>query len=254
MSGGDRNQGQDLYDGKPGHMTMLADFYNGESSWDDYVSHFETVCEINDWSLRERGRMLAASLRGLARTCLSELREDRTDYYRLTRILAERFGHTERPELYVAEFKNRVRKEGENLRDLGRGLRRLATLAYPEMAEVYRDQLAKDQFIDAIEDAEMRIRIFRARPRTLEEAVTTATEVETFRRVEAQRSGSSRPVRGYARQIEATERSFVRTPRLVDESPDLLHRLEKLEEWAESLFERQGNGNRSELRGWSRPQ
>jgi anion-transporting ArsA/GET3 family ATPase len=57
---------------------------------------------------------------------------------------------------------------------------RLARLAYPEAPIEVLETLTKDQFIDALNDDEMRLRVAQARPTTLRAALGIALEIESF--------------------------------------------------------------------------
>jgi hypothetical protein len=57
-------------------------------------------------------------------------------------------------------------------------------LAYPTATAEIRETLTKDQFVDALVDSEMRIRIKQARPRNLNDAIQLAVELEAYNRAE----------------------------------------------------------------------
>jgi hypothetical protein len=81
--------------------------------------------------------------------------------------------------------------------ELGQVIRRLAKLAYPTATTEIRETLSKDQFVDALVDSEMRIRIKQARPRNLNDAIQLAVELETYNRAEKRnyaRSTTTEPV------------------------------------------------------------
>jgi len=63
-------------------------------------------------------------------------------------------------------------------------IRRLASLAYPTLVNKARESLAKDQFIVALFDPEVRIRIKQSRPKTLNEAVMHAVELDAYNKAE----------------------------------------------------------------------
>jgi hypothetical protein len=59
-------------------------------------------------------------------------------------------------------------------------IRRLVNLAYLTVPESVRDTLAKQHFIEALADSEMRIRIKQSRPQNLNDAIRLAVELETY--------------------------------------------------------------------------
>ena len=73
---------------------------------------------------------------------------------------------------------------GESLPELGQAIRRLANLAYPTTPTEIRETLSKDQFVDALQDSEMRIRIKQARPKYVNDAIQLAVELEAYNRAE----------------------------------------------------------------------
>lgn len=45
---------------------ISPDTYNGTTSLQDYLAHFEVCADVNFWNNREKARFLADSLRGSA--------------------------------------------------------------------------------------------------------------------------------------------------------------------------------------------
>jgi len=66
----------------------------------------------------------------------------------------------ERIEFQMAEFRARHWEWDKKVPDLASSLQRLVAIkAYPEVVEQLQDSLTKDQFIDALEDCEVRMKI-----------------------------------------------------------------------------------------------
>lgn len=66
--------------------------YDGSGMWNDYLSHFESVCLLNEWTETEKGLYLASSLRGLAQGVLgNQPRDERQNYAKLVKALQDRF-------------------------------------------------------------------------------------------------------------------------------------------------------------------
>ena len=89
----------------------------------------------------------------------------------------------------------------ETLSELGQGIRRLTNLAYPTAPGEVRETLAKDQFIDALIDSDIRIRIKQSRPANLNEAISCAVELEAYNRVEKR----DKEFRGHLRTATSEE-------------------------------------------------
>ena len=124
---------------------------------------------------------MAVSLRGQAQGVLGNLPlELRQDYKELVKSLEERFSPSNQTELYRTQLRERRQKAIETLSELGQDVRRLVNFAYPTAPKVVRETLAKEQFIDALIDVDMRSRIKQARSVSLNDAVRHAVELEAF--------------------------------------------------------------------------
>ena len=111
---------------------------------------------------------LAVSLKGPVLTVLSNLHpEGQRCYATLVAVLESRFGSAHQAELNRTKLRNRVRRREEGLPELAEDVERLARLAYPEAQPALLEVLVKDQFIDALSDEDMRLRIRQGHPRTL---------------------------------------------------------------------------------------
>ena len=81
-------------------------------------------------------------------------------------------------------MRERRQRASETLPELGQDVRRLANLAYPTAPIEVRETLAKEQFIDALKDSDMRIRIKQSRPVDLNDAIRHAVELDAFNSAE----------------------------------------------------------------------
>ncbi|KAJ8019353.1 hypothetical protein HOLleu_42118 [Holothuria leucospilota] len=147
------------------------------------------VAELHRWSGGVKAMCLAASLRGDARAILADLEaEKRRNYTDLVDALSSRFGPTRQTELRRIQLRNRGRKKGETIPELAQDVKRLTRFAYPGASSHLQDQLARDHFVDCLEEPELRLGVHQTRPKTLEEAVQAALEIEAFYTVERQRN------------------------------------------------------------------
>lgn len=170
--------------------------YDGANSWIDYKAHFDLVAKVNNWSIDQRGLYLAVSLRGHAQSILGDLPvESRSDYESLITVLEERFAPPGQTELYRLQLRERRIKPGESLPELGQHIKRLSNLAYPTAPRDVRDILAKEQFLDALSDANVRVNIKQCKPTSLDEAIQLALELEAYSKTEK----SSRITQGHLR-------------------------------------------------------
>ena len=90
---------------------------------------------------------------------------DKTD--ELVRSLEERFSPSNQTELYRKQLRERRQKAAESLPELGQDVGRLTNLAYPMAPNDVREILTKEQFIDGLASADMRLRVKQARPLNL---------------------------------------------------------------------------------------
>ena len=102
------------------------------------------------------------------------------DYQALVTALESRFGTAHQTELHRSRLKSRIRGQEESLPALAEDVERLTRLAYPDAtAQPMWDLLAKDRFIDALQDEELRLRLRQARPASLCDALHLALELES---------------------------------------------------------------------------
>ena len=153
-----------------------------------YRTQFELLADMNKWSDTDKAAHLAINLRGAAATVLTNLHPtQRWSYEALTAALDSRFGVAHQTELNRARLKARSRRREETLVELAEDVERLACLAYPEAAETMVEVLAKDQFVDALPEEDMRLRIRQNKPTTLRDALRLAVELESYELVSRQR-------------------------------------------------------------------
>ncbi len=72
--------------------------------------------------------------------------------------MRQRFAPSNQTELYKIQLKSRTRQRDETLSELGQSVRRLASMAYPDASTELVEILAKDHFIEALQDSEMRLK------------------------------------------------------------------------------------------------
>ena len=98
------------------------------------------------------------------------------------------------------EHRTLYRKKDQSLPELAQTTRRLTRQTFPEAT---RETLAKNHFIDALPDADVRWRIQQTRPKSLKDALTTAVELEAFQTANIQRSQANRVVVPHAQTAAA---------------------------------------------------
>ena len=196
--------------------------YDGQSSWEAYKLQFEMLAQLNGWNEAQKATYLAVSLRGTALTILTNLPPgQRSEYRSLLSALDNRFGTAHQTELNRVKLRNRTRRREESLPELAEDIECLSRLAYPDAAPGMLDVLAKDQFIDAMTDEDMRLRIRQNKPMNLREALEYALELESYYLANKQRIRVARET-----QLEQDRAPSVNKADL-DQSSDVLEKLQK---------------------------
>ena len=157
--------------------------YDGTSSFKDFLIQFEMISEFNNWSIEVMAQELALSLKGQAVAVLADLDSAHRRYYpSLVEALKARFEPDNQIQLHRAKLKSRIRKENEPLPQLAQDIRRLVRDANPGVPLDIRETMAKDSFLDALNDKELELSVFQSQPRNLQDALRIALEIEAFYR------------------------------------------------------------------------
>ena len=155
--------------------------FDGKVSWDSYKTQFEMLSSMNHWGDTEKATYLAISLRGAAMG--SWIICPQTSAWitmLLSAALEIRFGTAHQVELSRMRLKGRTQRRDESLPELAEDIERLTRCAYPDAAANMIEVLAKDQFIDALQNEDMRLRVRQSRPSTLRQTLEAALELESF--------------------------------------------------------------------------
>ena len=175
--------------GNNNHFKMRPQNYDGSSDFEEFLCQFEITCEINAWKYKEKSLYLANCLTGEARSLLNELDSDgRRDYDTLIERLKNRFGSVNRSEIYRTQLKSRTRNKGETIQELAQAIKKLVRQAYPGVNKDVIETLSLDNFIDAITDSDIRMRVRELSPKSLEEAEQICVRLEAYKIADKQRS------------------------------------------------------------------
>ena len=132
------------------------------------------------WSLELKRKYLGVSLRGAAQTVLYDFNAECKTYEELVKFLRSRFQPDEQEALYKVQLRNRRRLPGESLNDLAQAIRQLTQNAYPKAPVEWRETVAKDQFIETLSERQLRHQVYSMFPKTLNDALATAVQLEAF--------------------------------------------------------------------------
>ena len=166
---------------KLSRKNLKAPFFNGETSFKDFLVQFELIAQLAEWDVQTMALELATCLRGSAVSVLSDLpHRDRTYYPTLVQALSNRFDPENQTQLYKAQLRTRIRKDGESIPELAQDINRLVRSAYIELPSELREGIAKDCFIESLNNRELEMAVFQSRPKSLQQAVNVAIEFEAF--------------------------------------------------------------------------
>ncbi|HSN23793.1 MAG TPA: zinc finger CCHC domain-containing protein [Methylomicrobium sp.] len=178
-----------------------------------HLARLENCSRYYGWNSDDRLCHLRASLDGIAASILWELEPDSTESDLLA-LLQQRFGDSEQTESYRVQLKARRRLPGESLQHLYQDVCRLLALSYPAEQSKLSQLVARDAFLDCLNDPSIRIRILEKDCTNIQQAYTVAARFEAFSECAA------------AAENEAAKRK-VRAVTGVDQSNSKLDKLEQ---------------------------
>ncbi|CAG2214813.1 unnamed protein product [Mytilus edulis] len=163
--------------------------------WSDFLRYYENIATLNGWSDERKRMVFLTTLRGQAEAYVHGLpNSDIINWNSLLQKMELRFGHSNMKESYLVEAKLRKRKSGETFRDLGQSIEDLYRRAYPASPDTVQENSIKT-FLDACgESEEFRLSVRRSRPKTLQDAVTSAMEEECIRLSERHKNSMKKSV------------------------------------------------------------
>lgn len=160
---------------------VLPDTFNGEANWDQWIFHFESVAEVNEWTAEQKIKWLKVRLTGRAQSAFLHLSSEvRGNYERAKKSLRERFEPESRRNRYEAEFQTRRRKKTESWADFAEDLRTLTDKAYPELQEEARERLALNAYLTQLDQPQVAFAVKQKGPKSLDAAVSATLEMESY--------------------------------------------------------------------------
>ena len=113
-------------------------------------------------------------------------------YTALCQALEERFGDSQRAEVFKSGLRSRKRKDGESLPALAQEISHLVRRAYPGIGQQGMEELAVEKFREALPDHEQRMSVFRSKAKTIDQAVRAALDTESWQISENRRTPAAR--------------------------------------------------------------
>src|SRR5271169_414397 len=153
--------------------------YDGSDDLKLFQSDFNKEASFMGWSVAERKRNLEFCLTGSARLLLRELTDDAGEEV-IWAALHTRYGTEQQQDLYCGQLKSRRRRKGETLGSLYDDICRLTALAYPAIYHGSRQRIAKDAFVDGLNDRSLREKILMYMPPDVDKAYRIATQLEAI--------------------------------------------------------------------------
>ena len=178
----------------------LPEVFNGEGSWTDWLDHFESVADVNEWDAAANKKWIRARLTGRAAKALRKLPDDDCETFdKITATLKKRFEPKCKKEVYMAEFQAKRKKRTEDWAAFGEDLKTLVERAYPMLQAEAQELLALNHFLSQLEDSQLSFgdrRCYRLR-----------TDLQKFRRCHCKRVQARIPGR-CTEELEPAAASF----------------------------------------------
>ena len=160
---------------------VLPETFNGEGNWTEWFEHFESVAAVNGWQDRDKLLWLRVRLVGRAATAFRRVDDGARDSYAdCIEALKEWFDPRSKRELYLAELLARKKRRSEDWATFAEDLKLLVDKAYPELQDDAREQLALTHYLGQLEQPQLAFSVKQRRPRTVDEAVRTTLEMESY--------------------------------------------------------------------------
>jgi len=163
----------------PAKYLLKLNPYNGEDHLETFLAKFRYMGKYVGWSERDRFHHLCASLKGEAGQVLWDHASNATADS-VIELLRTRFGNELHIERFRAELRARWRKCGEPLQSLYLDIVRMATLAHPNGDVNLTQHVAREAFINALDNSELQVNIMEKQPATVEEALSIAIRLEAY--------------------------------------------------------------------------
>jgi len=208
---------------------VLPEKFNGTNNFNEWISHFEGIAAINKWTDEDKKLWLGIRLTDKAHVAFTRLPTSAHQSYEALKLaLTERFEPTSKQEVFKAEFESRRKSKTESWGDFGDELLRLVDKAYPALQYQAKEQFALSRYLDQLEPAEVAFGVKQRRPKTINEAVSSTIELESYLMKPAHRNSSSV---SHAPTDEQLMTESVRAVQqdLVGVMQKLVERVEKLE-------------------------
>ena len=159
--------------------TLKLVTFNGSKCLKTFLAKFENCSDYYEWTEEEKLCHLRASLEGPVGQVLWDTGQQ-SSVDEVVGLLKNRFGCLSEEERYRSELKARRRRREESLQSVYQDVRRLMALAFPGQSGSMWEIMARDAFVESLDDPSLRIRVLERYPTTLEEALKIASLLEAL--------------------------------------------------------------------------
>jgi len=161
--------------------------YNGSTCLETFFAKFDNCAQNFRWNSEDRLFHLRGSLEGPAGEVLRAAGKH-TSVKELVKLLRNQFRNESQAERFPAELRARRRRPGESIQSLYIDICRLMALPYPGPPSDLSKIVARDAFLEALNEKSLRVRILEREPTTLDAALNIAFRLEAFDKGNAENS------------------------------------------------------------------
>jgi len=153
--------------------------HNGSGSLETFLAKFAKLAEYMQWDDTDHYYHLCASLDGIAGQVLWDAGPQASESDVIT-LLRTRFGNELQAERFKAELKVRRHRPNESLQQLYLDISKLVALAYPGSLPELINHVAKEAFIEALNEPQLQLKVLEREPKLVEDALKVAIRLEAY--------------------------------------------------------------------------
>ena len=158
----------------------LGSFTGENTSLATHLAKWRNCAVYHNWDEKARVCQLKGSLDGPASQIWWQIADDCSEA-ELLELLQSRFGNSNQVELFRSELRSRRRRRNESLQSLYNDVCRLLALSFPGDPGMYDNIMARDAFINCLDDEELRLHILDRGAQTIAEAYAITMRYESYR-------------------------------------------------------------------------
>jgi len=166
---------------KRNQPVCLSDLFAGESSLEDWCTHFETVAASNNWNEAEKLKWMIVWLTGNAQTAFRRFPDEaQQDYRAAVKALRERFEPPVKKDMYAAELKVCRKEKSETWGDFGDAIKTLVDYAFPNLDPAAKEVIALNHYLSHLGNPQVEFAVNQHQPKSIVEAISFTIEAESY--------------------------------------------------------------------------